>query len=113
MVLLSAIILPLLFSLSTFKLIDSPCILAPLSSLFVLGAKYNVGTKTVSVFPFGNTTELLTNNTTSSLRLFCSATVNSRPKAIDCDLVRLIPASINLRYCSSAVKPDCNLFLPV
>ena len=113
MVLSSAIILPLLLSLSTVKLIDAPCTLAPPSAFFVLGAKYNVGTKTVSVFPFGNTTDLLTNNTTSSLRLFCSANVNSRPKAIDCDFVRLTPASINLRYCSSAVKPDCNLFFPV
>ena len=62
---------------------DWACKLAAPSTRFVFGAKYRVGTSTVSVLPFGNTTALLTRSTTSSLRFFCSASVKPLPNAID------------------------------
>ena len=62
---------------------DWACKLAAPSTRFVFGAKYRVGTSTVSVLPFGNTTALLTRSTTSSLRFFCSADVKPLPNAID------------------------------
>ena len=80
---LSATMLPLLCIVSTERLIDWACKLAPPSTRFVFGAKYRVGTSTVSVLPFGNTTDLLTKSTTSSLRFFCSDSVNPLPNTID------------------------------